>query len=329
MQLQESAPPLPSNPPVVEIENDEPEIVLQFDDDDDNVNENDEPPPNSIIDTHPTFLQYISGGCEFRVIIAIVLTSSNGNTRDEQSLHYFDDHNKNGYEESLYSICTILLKYDSYQKYPVYGFGIKHCSIDNNDSTDDRSIDPCYRLRNDDADGADGILQLYRKKFRSGLIMVTTRHYASVIEQAGKDALENFDKHQSYTILLLFTNGCPDDYNETIKVLNDVDNAPLSIVIIGVGENNIEQLDTIRHIEDISTHTMDTIDDNETGQRDKVRLLHMNHEIKQDYDKLTSAALDTIPKQLETYFHRKGIYLNAPIVQEENNDHYRSMRRLL
>jgi hypothetical protein len=69
MLLQESAPSMSSNTPVVEIENDEPEIVLQFDDDDDNVNENDEPRTTSVIDMHPTFLQYISGGCEFRALL--------------------------------------------------------------------------------------------------------------------------------------------------------------------------------------------------------------------------------------------------------------------
>lgn len=43
-----------------------------------------------------TFLEYVFGGCEINLTVAIDFTLSNGPPNDPQSLHYFDL-NKNEY----------------------------------------------------------------------------------------------------------------------------------------------------------------------------------------------------------------------------------------
>lgn len=138
----------------------------------------------------PTFLDYVTGGCEIRVVIGIDGTASNGNPNEPSSLHYFTNNNteRNSYEQALYYLCTVLSKYDSDQRYPLYGFGIKK----NNDASS--VVEQCYNLVSDsqDAIGVDGILQHYRKSFRSGIVMSSPRDFSQVILRVGEDATKEF-----------------------------------------------------------------------------------------------------------------------------------------
>jgi len=47
-----------------------------------------------------TFLDYVFGGCEINLSIAIDFTLSNGDPKDPKSLHYFD-FNKNEYLKAI------------------------------------------------------------------------------------------------------------------------------------------------------------------------------------------------------------------------------------
>ena len=59
-----------------------------------------------------TFLEYIFGGCEIQLSVAIDFTLSNGNPSDRDSLHYLDL-NKNEYLNAIRSVGNILQYYDS------------------------------------------------------------------------------------------------------------------------------------------------------------------------------------------------------------------------
>jgi hypothetical protein len=83
-----------------------------------------------------TFLDYIMGGCEIGVHVAIDFTLSNGKQTDPNSLHYFDPRNgQNKYTQAITSVCSILENYDADGMFPVYGFGgllpdaskVSHC----------------------------------------------------------------------------------------------------------------------------------------------------------------------------------------------------------
>lgn len=128
----------------------------------------------------PTFVNYVAGGCQLTVSCAIDCTASNGNPRDPSSLHYFNDDDRNDYEHALHSICGILSPYDSDCVYPLYGFGAKQ----------DGSIQHRFSF-GDPASEVDGILELYRKVLRSGLIMSSPRDFSKVILEAGKEANES------------------------------------------------------------------------------------------------------------------------------------------
>ncbi|CAG8479914.1 12441_t:CDS:2 [Acaulospora colombiana] len=83
----------------------------------------------SILQAHikeqPTFLDYISGGAEIQLSVAIDFTASNGNPHDPRSLHYINGFRQNDYQRAISSVGKILESYDSDKLFPVYGFGGK------------------------------------------------------------------------------------------------------------------------------------------------------------------------------------------------------------
>ena len=81
---------------------------------------------NFVCEERATFLDYIFGGTEINVHVAIDFTLSNGDPNDPSSLHYIDPHTgKNQYLDALSACMSILENYDDDKNFPVYGFGGK------------------------------------------------------------------------------------------------------------------------------------------------------------------------------------------------------------
>lgn len=69
-----------------------------------------------------SFLEYVFGGCEIDLSMAIDFTLSNGDPKDPSSLHYFDPR-KNQYMQAIRSVGDILQFYNSDKMVNLYGFG--------------------------------------------------------------------------------------------------------------------------------------------------------------------------------------------------------------
>ena len=86
-----------------------------------------------IVTESPSFLDYLAGGIPLNLVVAIDFTQSNGDPRDPQSLHYRNASGENDYTRAIRSVGSILEKYDTDKKFPVYGFGgkvngqVSHC----------------------------------------------------------------------------------------------------------------------------------------------------------------------------------------------------------
>jgi hypothetical protein len=150
------------------------DIVVAAEDDDFQVE------PDDLDSLRPTFVNYIAGGCRLHVITAIDATGSNGDPREPTSLHHFKAQgNKNDYEDALFSICSILSKYDSDQKYPVYGFGAKQDGV----------VNHCFQIGSTcEVEGVEGITKAYNDAFKAGITMSSPRDYSDVLQAAGKNA---------------------------------------------------------------------------------------------------------------------------------------------
>ena len=78
-------------------------------------------------------LQFIVGGCEISLSVAVDFTASNGDPVTPSSLHYIDRSGLgrlNEYQNAILSVGSVLEPYDSDKLYPVYGFGARLRGLD-------------------------------------------------------------------------------------------------------------------------------------------------------------------------------------------------------
>lgn len=109
-----------------------------------------------------SFLEYIFGGCELNLAIAVDFTLSNGNPSESDSLHTYNMQ-RNQYHKALQSVGQILQYYDTDKQFPVFGFGSKLRT----NLSQGNSATHCFALNGNifdpEVDGLEGVLEVYKK----------------------------------------------------------------------------------------------------------------------------------------------------------------------
>jgi hypothetical protein len=178
---------------------------------------------NCMIEEHPNFTDFIMGGLEISLTVAIDFTGSNGDPKTPQSLHYIcpGGIQKNQYENAILSVGSIVEAYDNDKKFPVYGFGAR-CRNPNGEYSGVQHCFPVYG-GGFEVDGVSGILQAYKDGIEhvmfSGptlfnpLITAATTHTANMgCSQAT----------QKYNVLLILTDGVINDMEATKSAIIQV-----------------------------------------------------------------------------------------------------------
>jgi hypothetical protein len=104
--------------------------------------------------------QFVAGGCEISLAVAIDFTGSNGDPLSPQSLHFIDPSGKyNAYQDAISSVTSVLEQYDSDKKYSVYGFGAR-VRLPDGEFT---AVQHCFPVYGGgvEVQGVDGILTVY------------------------------------------------------------------------------------------------------------------------------------------------------------------------
>jgi len=246
------------------------------------------PPPK-----RPEFIDYLTGGCQISLAVAIDFTASNGDPRVPGTPHYFHTAGSkqwNDYEKAIFAVGSILAKYDSDNKFPVWGFGAKY-----NDK-----VRHCFQCGTDvEVEGVQGIMDAYRGVFRTPLRMSFPTQFMEVISTAAGYAQHEqegarAEGHLSYTILLILTAGNVEDVKETKKHLIAASKEPLSVVILGIGDADFSGMEFL-----------DSFDTEIEAGRDITKFVQFND--YKSYNALTEAVLDEIPDQLVDYYYERGI----------------------
>lgn len=256
------------------------------------------PPPMAPPLAKPSFVDYLTGGCELEMCVAIDFTGSNGDPRKPGTLHYIHpDGQLNDYEKALTAIGSIVDRYDSDHKYPVLGFGAKYGGV----------VQHCFQVGpSAELDGIGGILDAYRQVFRTGLTMSGPTVFAEVLNFAAASARSRQDEarrsnRQAYKVLLILTDGAVTSVEETKHALNAASDAPLSVVIVGIGNADFS-----------SMQFLDDFQSNGESGRDICQFVEFS-KYKHDKSMLTRETLDEIPAQLVGYFYNRGIMPLPPI----------------
>eukprot|EP00934_Nitzschia_sp_Nitz4_P007889 Nitzschia sp. Nitz4//scaffold77_size91520//51907//54384//NITZ4_004894-RA/size91520-augustus-gene-0.74-mRNA-1//-1//CDS//3329558003//7879//frame0 len=240
----------------------------------------------------PQFVDYISGGTEISLVVAVDYTGSNGDPRKPGTLHYIHpDGQLNDYEKALTAVGSVIARYDTDQMFPMLGFGAKYGGV----------IQHCFQIGGaPELRGIDGMLQGYRGVFRTGLTMSGPTVFAEVIQYAAAQARSKQEANasvgeQSYTILLILTDGAVSDIELTKTAIRNASSAPLSIVIVGIGNADFSAM-----------QFLDDFQSSEGGSRDIVQFVEFNKH-KHDKQALTRETLDEIPEQLVGFFKSRNI----------------------
>ena len=249
-----------------------------------------------------TFLDYIAGGCQINLLIAVDFTSSNGIPTSPNSLHYMNPQGYNQYQSALNAVSEILLNYDSDKLVPLYGFGGKI----------NRQISHCFPLNFNTEDpsvyGIEGIMRAYNSALRAVELSGPTL-FSQIISTAvimAESAQVN-QLNQQYFILLILTDGEIHDMKDTIDWIVRGSNSPLSLVIVGIGNEDFSKMDIL----DADDEPL--IDSKgKKMARDIVQFVPYRN-FGNSPAELTKEVLAEIPREIVNHFKIKGITPNEHI----------------
>ena len=241
-----------------------------------------------------SFIDYIKNGVTIKLTIAIDYTSSNKTPNDPLSLHYLGG-NMNDYEQAIKSCGMIVGYYDYNQMFPVYGFG----AIINGQ----QNANMCFNVnfqQNPEIYTIDNVIKEYRNSFNN-LILAGPTEFCPIV----KKAIENIKKENDplkYHILLILTDGIIYDKQDTIDALVDGSFLPLSVIIIGIGNDHFQEMIELDGDDKPITNSRGV-----KRKRDLVQFVPYN-DYKYNPTALTEQVLEEVPRQIIDFYTMNGIY---------------------
>ena len=245
-----------------------------------------------------SFEHYIKNG-QINLDIAIDYTESNGSPDNPNSLHYMKVEGGNDYEKAINSCGKIIGYYDYDQLFPVYGFG----GIPQNSEKVSHCFNINFNEDNPEIETLENVIKYYRESL-SKVKFYGPTNFAPIIKKVMsdiKDDLENKQEENHYHILLILTDGMIYDYIETVNCIVEASKLPLSIVIVGIGKADFENMDSLDG--DIIPLVNSF---GEIRKRDIVQFVKFNtFKEKNAIDsgkELAEEVLKEIPRQIEEYY---------------------------
>ena len=263
-----------------------------------------------LLETRPTFLDYIQGGMEMSFTVAIDFTASNGNPASSSSLHFNDPTgNPNQYLTAIRAVGDIIQDYDTDKLFPALGFGAR--------LPPDGRVSHEFFLNlspsNPYCEGIDGVISAYHNALNSVQLYGPT-NFAPVVNHVARVARSFKENPVNYQVLLIITDGVICDMEATKSAIISASNLPMSIIIIGVGNENFEAMDELDS-DDALLQQGDR-----KAQRDIVQFVELNRFVcgsSRGWDKelLAREVLAELPDQIVGFMkaggHRPG-HSDAP-----------------
>ena len=241
------------------------------------------------------FTDYLREGIDLNLNIAIDYTISNGKPNDKNSLHYANGEEANDYEKAIYSCGKIVAYYDKDQIFPVYGFG--GIPPGENESND------CFNINFTDSPNIktiEEVISIYKQSLNQITFKGPTRFapvISKVMEEIKKE-MKDYPEDNHYEILMILTDGIINDMPKTLELLVDCAELPLSVIIIGIGKANFDDM----HILDGDEVKL-TDHKGRVTKRDLVQFVeYEKFKQKKGNEELAEEVLKEIPRQVEEYY---------------------------
>jgi len=240
------------------------------------------------------FLNYIRGGMDIRLKIAMDCSQHGA------LLHKVDANGTNAYLECIQAVTEVAAPYDTDGKISMYGFG---CNTDNG----------LHFFNNgQDVDGQQSIVDTYMAESNK-LQMAVDCKLTPLLQHIKSSVSQPFSQRaQHYTILLILISGKIVDWKETVAELVSMGSLPISVVLVGVGNVDMEQmkaLDADRHVLEYKGRR---------AQRDLVQFVPFNR-YKDTPARLAEECLGEVTKQVVTFAALNQIVPNQPTKDQPAN----------
>ena len=239
--------------------------------------------------------------------IAIDYTKSNKPPNDPASNHFINSINLNDYEKAIKSCGEILSPYDADQLFPVYGFGGIPPVLNGQPNNE---VSHCFNINfkeNAEIHGINNILEKYRESLYKVKLSGNTKFsfvLKKVISNINKD-LKYKRNENHYYILLILTDGVVNDMKDTIDLIVEASYLPLSIIIVGIGNEDFSFMKKLDGDEIPLTNSK-----GEKRKRDIVQFIRFNNFKKNNAidfgTDFAEEVLKEIPTQIEEYYNNVG-----------------------
>ena len=268
------------------------------------------------IENRSRFIDLVENGLQIKLSFAIDFTNSNLVYTNPNSLHYIGNNEKlNPYENCLRCFGELISSYDFNHKIALHGFGAIIPS-----TGDTSHCFPVSLTKDPIANGIEEAIKQYREALPK--ITLDGPTYLFPVFKENLDMLKDDDDCPTsiYHILVIITDGNNNDIDEMVRQLIKSERYPISVCIIGVGDENFSRMLQM----DSRTKPLED-KDGYKSERDMCQFVRYN-DFKDRPDKMTEFMLNIIPSQVEAYYRASQDFIGLHDNGKQKNAYLRKMK---
>ena len=268
------------------------------------------------IENRSRFIDLVENGLQIKLSFAIDFTNSNLVYTNPNSLHYIGNHEKlNPYENCLRCFGELISSYDFNHKIALHGFGAIIPS-----TGDTSHCFPISLTKDPIANGIEEAIKQYREALPK--ITLDGPTYLFPVFKENLDMLKDDDDCPTsiYHILVIITDGNNNDIDEMVRQLIKSERYPISVCIIGVGDENFSRMLQM----DSRTKPLED-KDGYKSERDMCQFVRYN-DFKDRPDKMTEFMLNIIPSQVEAYYRASQDFIGINDSGKPKNAYLRKIK---
>ena len=259
--------------------------------------------------TSYSFLDYVKRGFEINCTLAIDFSAS---CADMHRLHEDTIEHPNDFSSAIRSICEVVGRYDKDQMFPCYGF-----SAMLGDAKTYQHFPISLDLNKEEIQGQDEIVNTYERCVQL-VRPVEPSHLAPTLHRVLADTLEGVEENPDqpgYQLMILFTDGIIDDMTETIDVIVEASTAPMSVLIVGMGNGGKDPNDPdsrgFGKIRDLCSDKLRSVVTGKSAKREIVSFVSWNDFKEKKPQQFARAALARVPKHFLSWVEMSGYSLET------------------
>ncbi|VDL72613.1 unnamed protein product [Nippostrongylus brasiliensis] len=241
-----------------------------------------------------SFLDYIVSGTQLHYEVAVDFSSETPPSESDQSRFEAD------LQLAIRAIGGILRDYTPNRLFAAFGLGAKTPPTfhEAHEFHLNFNIDPICR-------GLDGVIESFRKAL-SLVTPMRTAKFAPIVSYATRLSHRSGFRGLHYHVLTIFTRGTPTDLKEFSNAIAAASDAPLSVLIVGVGNGDF-------------SHLVKLAAKRKEGTRPLLQFISLaeivepNDSISENRSRIAQKALRAVPEQMTEFMHSANIAAKPPI----------------